>query len=226
MFRSSVWSYSLQEQLTDMNQNARYTVNRLSEVFQEAGANLTNILPVITQTTTSNLSVMVNPRGGKQIIASALSSVSLIPVSSAASFIGAKRIAVIPVAAPATPVYRDISAAPDTVNNRITVSSAISLAVGDTLYGCKTERYFLSGSNLCLDTSTNVLAENIEHLSISLLDGTYPPSTVATWTDARSVRISVRARTAIPDPRYKHPVYADGYRRVALNMDFRLKNKI
>ena len=40
-----------------------------------------------------------------------------------------------------------------------------------------------------------------------------------------SAQVFVRARTSQPDRKYTHPEFEDGYRRVELSMEFRLRNK-
>jgi prepilin-type N-terminal cleavage/methylation domain-containing protein len=71
----SLNSYNLQEQLADMNQNARYTINEVSNVLMQAGSDLqvisidtidrdTIIIPEDNKAECSGFSIKINPRGG------------------------------------------------------------------------------------------------------------------------------------------------------------------
>ena len=83
-------------------------------------------------------------------------------------------------------------------------------------------RYFLNGIDLCIDDASNVIAENIDSLSIVFLDKDGNPTAV--WVNMRSAELLVRTKTAQPDNRYNE--YADHCRRVTLTYNFRLRNKI
>ncbi|MCU0237053.1 MAG: hypothetical protein MUC72_08220, partial [Acidobacteria bacterium] len=63
----------------------------------------------------------------------------------------------------------------------------------------------------------------IDFLEIRYYTKTMAPAMA--WVDMRFAKITVRARTAVPDRRYNHPVFHDGYRRVTMSMDCRLRNK-
>jgi hypothetical protein len=40
-----------------------------------------------------------------------------------------------------------------------------------------------------------------------------------------SVSVYIRSRTGAPDQKYTNPTFGDHYRRLALSMDLRLRNK-
>jgi hypothetical protein len=109
------------------------------------------------------------------------------------------------------------------VPNALYLKAAVAFNVNDEIFACEPQRYFLSGTNLCLNNAGLVLAENIDSLYIVFLNKTNTET--VDWGSMLTSRILVRARTALPDKRYSHPVFHDGYRRIELSIDFRLRNK-
>ena len=216
-----------------MNQNAHYTITRLSDLFMQAGAGLPGSkIAVITATSANNVTILVNTTGAMQKFNSAIKPATLsIPVSDAKSFsktLTLKRsyadtsIALKPMSIDAsyngTGYIKGISI--DSGKIRLTASD--TMGSGDAIYAFTTQRFFLNGTNLCLDSNTIVIAENIDTLSITFMDSTMTPTTI--WTKMIMAKILVTARSAMPDPAYNGS--PDHYYRRTFDITFRLKNKL
>jgi hypothetical protein len=92
----------------------------------------------------------------------------------------------------------------------------------DAIYSFSCNRYYLSGTNFCLNNDTNVLAENIDSLKISFF--TLGGTSTTNWQVMRSVRFVVESTTSASDSRYNG--YPDHKRRIKLVNEFRLRNKV
>jgi hypothetical protein len=229
-FGDSHRAYNLQERLADRDQNARWVLKRLEERIMEAGANLPESgWPVIK---TGNgmgggVTLAVNPQGGTQSFYSDRPASILVPVDDESSFRGAASALIL--RADKTIAKADIatsynsngfskglktgSAGPDTLR----LATATALKSGDVMYGCANESYAISGTDLSMDGM--VLAENIEAVNLSFYDSTGNATT--DWNLMHSAKVSVTARTRLPDAGYK----GDGYRRVTLNSEVRMRNR-
>src|SRR5271157_2399698 len=74
LFWSALDSYSLQDQFTEMNQNAKFAMEEVSNVLMQAGANCIlvdgdtlnkdSIISSVASTPCNSFTVKVNPRGG------------------------------------------------------------------------------------------------------------------------------------------------------------------
>jgi hypothetical protein len=107
----------------------------------------------------------------------------------------------------------------------IRVTSAVTLSVGDRIFGYREDWYFLSGGNLVVRPNGTaslqmVLAEGIDSLGITFRRSTGAVTT--DWRLMRSASITVRARTEKPDPKLPPP----GYRKISLPMNVILRNRI
>jgi len=90
---------------------------------------------------------------------------------------------------------------------------------GDTSDSHEIIIYTEDSTNKQIDRATGggspqPFAENIESFSFQYYDEDGNATT--TSSEIREIEITVKARTANPDPRYSHPVYSDGYRRYTL----------
>ena len=223
---STMWSYNLQNQMTDMYQNATYTIKRMSESLQQAGADLPALYyPVIitANPASSDIQIRVNKYGGKVVFPkdTLCDKVLVAPDSVGKAFLGADSLLVDTggwrVSVPITSVKTGYAL--DTV----VLASSTLFGIFNVAFCATSKRYFLSGTNFCVDSAANVQAENIDSLGITFRDSNHVATT--DWSNMVSVSLYVRARTASKDPKYKCPGFGDGYHRLALNMDFRLRNK-
>lgn len=235
-YKDSYRTYNLQEQVAERNQNAHYTVKKITEVLQQAGSDLpASGWDVITASGSPPIiTVGSNPRGGVQFITSVAPAppTNKIPVSDTANFSKATHVlvdylaaGVATVKAPITNRIAGIAAGdPDTLV--ISPGLTTPLSVGDMVYAYRIDAYLVSGTNLILRpegdaTKDMVLAENIDSLGVTFkkTDAT----TATTWSNMRSAVLGVRARTAVRDPRIK----ADsGYHKIRMTMNLLLRNKI
>jgi prepilin-type N-terminal cleavage/methylation domain-containing protein len=234
LFSVSLHSYNAQEQLTDMNQNARYTVRELSDILMQAGADLqlvnldtldrdTIIVPDGGGAECSGFIIKINPRGGIcQIPAPITTKVCSLEVKDARAFDHADSIQRVPALGSTMPLSYYALLRLNTTQNFIVFSPADSFKRDDAVCSFVKRHYYLSGTNLCFDNDTNVIAENIDSLSILFLDRNGSPT--AEWAKMRSVKLLVRVKTGLPDRRYNE--YADHCRRVTLTYEFRLRNKV
>lgn len=222
----SLWSYNLQEQMTDMYQNATYTIKRMSEILQQTGGNLPAFYyPVIitANSISSDITVRVNPNGGKRRFPNdtTCAKIPVTPDSGGKAFLGADSLLVDTSGwATSLKINSVVTGLPiDT----IVLGASTHFPPNSVAFCATTHRYFLSGTNFCIDSASNVQAENIESLAIAFFDATHAPT--ADWATMSSCSLYVCARTATPDPKYKCPVIGDGYHRLGLSMVLRFRNR-
>lgn len=232
----SLNAYNFQEQLSDMNQNARYTLNELSDVLMQAGSNLqvmnadsldrdTIIVPDGGKSKCSGFTIKFNPRGGLYQFpqkAGSPTPICTIYVDHAKDFLYATKMQRIPNNGISRGLKFYTLVSLDTISNFIKFSPADSFMRGDAICSFDKKRYYLKGTNLCLNTDDNVVSENIDSLSIEFMDIDYKAT--AQWSKIMTAKIIVSARTALPDKNYKG--YADHYHRIKLQYEFRLRNKL
>jgi type II secretory pathway pseudopilin PulG len=232
----SLNTYNLQEQLSDMNQNARFTLNELSDVIMQAGSNLqvmgadsldrdTVIVPDGGKSKCSGFTIKFNPRGGLYMFpqkAGSPTPICTIYVDHAKKFMFAKGVQRVPSNGKSRNLKFYTIVSLDTVSNFIVFAPADSFLAGDAICSYDRNRYYLNGTSVCLNTDDNVVSENIDSLSIEFMDKDYKPT--ALWSNIMTAKIIVEARTALPDKNYK--AYADHYHHVKLQYEFRLRNKL
>lgn len=231
-FRDSTGAFNRQKQLADRDQNAHYVITRLSDILMQAGHNLPEQRWDVIDPESSpayRLAVTVNPRGGKQTIAAALNNESKIPVAEEKEFRGASSVLWVPFD-DSKPVkllaidkgfnsggfkegLKKVSHGIDTLR----LVDAVSLLPGDVLYAADREDYHLDGTRLM--QGKMLMAEHIDTLAITYFDKDRKP--VTEWASMRSARITVSARTPFPEKN----AGGDGYRRISLSMDVRLRNR-
>jgi prepilin-type N-terminal cleavage/methylation domain-containing protein len=228
LYMSGMRSYSLQSQITEMNQNAQYTIQLLTEEIQQAGVDLPpdSLYAVLTQNLgdayKSSITISVNPKEGVYTIPADITT-QKIQLANAAGFIGATSILRLKAAHDSVKTLAVLSVDTLAATDTIRLAAATSFKKGDVIYNYRTKTYFKSGTNFYLDTTSNILAENIDSLAFRFHN--LAKTVVGDWKSMRSVRLYVRARAAQPDPRYKNPPYNDGYRRIVLSNEFQLRNK-
>ena len=249
IYSSVLRSYSMQDQLTEMNQNAKFVMEELSDVLMQVGASCAAVNSDTTDKDTiikptgspcSDFTVKVNPRGGLFVITSRCSLNTLaarcsLQVDSANPFRNATLLEKIPCQTP--PTARAISIysldSIHTTSNYIYFHSSSGSAkdtfyVNDAICSFVNHRYYLNGTSLCLDSAGNVLAENIDSLKISFFDPNGNALTLAAtptlWAKVWSMSIMVESTTSLPDNAYNG--YSDHRHRLKLSYQFRLKNKV
>lgn len=235
-------SYSLQEELTEMNQNAKFTIKEISDILTQAGADCAamnsdttdkdTIIKVTGDPPYSDFTLRINPRGGLFIITmkQPIGAQCSVQVSNVANFRVAKKLGQLPyaVTVPTRTTVRIYNLdSIHTTNSNIFISGGAAtdtFFVNDAIYSFDTCRYYLNGTNLCLNADTNVLAENIDSFKVTFFDVAGNSSITSTppWLTMRSASMVVVATTATPDCKYP----GDGKRRLKLSYKFRLKNKV
>ncbi|HAJ80649.1 MAG TPA: hypothetical protein DCO75_12860 [Fibrobacteres bacterium] len=244
MLSTALFTYSLQDQLTEMNQNARFTIKELSDVILQAGANCAlinndsldkdTIIKVSSPASKCTVTVKVNPRGVNprgglyQIPVKTAASRCSLSVSNGYSFRYADKIGQLPNSS--TSSTRPIKIySLDSVNVRSNMiyfhggSTNDTFYVNDGVYSFTINKYYLKGDSLCLGNDSTVIAENIDSLNVTFLQNN-GVTTTTQWKDMWSARITVRATTSLADPKYNE--YSDHKHRLLLTYAFRLKNKV
>jgi len=247
-YRDSYHAYSMQDQMQERDQNAHFVVTRFTEILQQSGSGLPDTGWTVVSQSGGITTVAVNPRNAIQFVGADSPNSQFIPISDATQWQSTGNVllnvayVLIDFADPAkvpaiikraidttynTNGYvkgiKDMPAGMDTL--RITV--AVDLSVGDRVYGYREDQYLLggaSGTDLILRPDGNVnaqmvLAENIDSLGFAFKDAA--GGVAASWKTMRSAQISVRARTAMSDPRL-----AGGYRKITLPMNVILRNRL
>jgi type II secretory pathway pseudopilin PulG len=235
LFKTSLRSYSLQEELTEMNQNVNYSIHKLSDDIMQAGSHLpeTNY-DVIKQTSGDYDSVFmrVNVFGSDFMFLIPITARKNIPVDDARGFIGLNSILLLDTLGNLSSLSINTSknTAPcvygiDTVSNPDTIYLVNSKAFnpGDYIFAAKDRSYFLYNKMLCMDSKDNVIAENIDSLDIRFFDKSNVQTT--NWSTMRYCKLFVRGRTAHKDGNYKDPVFKDGYHRTSMSMQILIRNK-
>lgn len=231
-FNNSHRAYNLQERMADRDQNAQWIAKRLEERIMEAGANLPETgWPVIVpgQGRRDGFSLGINPRGGTQTLYTDRAASREIPVDDGSAFRGATSVLLLrdDKSLPVEKIGIDRNyrmggydqgvkpgiGGPDTLR----LERAVALEAGDAVYAFATEDYAVRGTEVSMGGM--VLAEDIEAVELEFFDSS--GSATSDWTAMHSAKVSVTARTRLPDPGYQ----GDGYRRVTVNSEVRLRNR-
>jgi hypothetical protein len=238
LYSTVVSGYSLQGQIVEMNQNARFVMKEMTDVISQAGANCAAINSdsldkdtIIRVASASNVFIRTNVRGGLYIFPSQITNVNTsstcsLQVDNAYQFFGSDSVGKIPKQNSTVNFVRKYRL--NTVNqesNMVYISGGAAkdtFYAGDAIYSYSCNRYYLSGTNFCLNNDTNVLAENIDSLTISFFN--LSGASTTNWQLIRSARFVVESTTSSADSRYKG--YADHKRRIKLVNQFRLRNRV
>ena len=244
-YRDSYHAYSLQDQVQERDQNAQFVVTRLTEILQQAGSGLPDTGWTIISQSGTVTTLAVNPSNAMQFISWNPGSSQFVAVSDATPWKTTGnvllnfRYVLLDSAAPKgcskismDTSYSDSGFVKGVKDNSsgldsIRLTAAVDLSIGDKLYGYREDQYLLggtSGTNLIVRSDGNVatqmvLAENIEALTLTFKTAAGIATT--TWKQMRSATLSVRARTAIFDPRI-----SGGYRKITLPMNINLRNRL
>jgi type II secretory pathway pseudopilin PulG len=240
VFISQQQTYNVQEQVADMQQNARVGINRMMSEIRMAGfGNVSMVLPVTFGTKT--FSNVVNPdapvvgsltiifaiKGGATMTQAAASNSNQIKVSSLANFditdnSNKKYISI-------GGLESHVISAVDTNQKIMTLNNTIlyNHPIGTPVFGIRAISYQVLSEDgkFTLKRDENIgggrqpLADNIESTQFDYLDANGNPT--ATPANIRMVRVTVRARTESSDPRFKG---GDGYRRRQIASNIYLRN--
>jgi Tfp pilus assembly protein PilW len=239
LYSTTLSSYCLQNQLTEMNQNAKFAIKAVSAALMQAGADcilLNNdtlqkdTLIKTSRSPCSDFTVKVNPMGGLFVIAKQCtlntSTACSLQVDNGYAFTNASNLAKIPnaVTSSSRSVQTYTLQGVNTADNKICISGGYAGDIfyqDDGVYSFVNRHYYLNGSNLCLDSNNNVLAENIDSLVVTFLDSL--GATTRHWNFMNSVGLTIESTTSQPDNRYND--YPDHRRRLKLSYQFKLKNK-
>jgi prepilin-type N-terminal cleavage/methylation domain-containing protein len=232
-FKSYLWNYSQQKQITEMNANVQYAIHKIPDLLYAAGANLPTknnaiINNLIIIDDASSIYLRSNPNGGKYVFLASITS-NTIHVSNAKGFIDADSLLIAPLNSSysltgidttysVSPYYKGINV--DSNKIRLTLSTNY-FGVGDTIYAFKNYHIYKNGMNLCIGNASDIVAENIDSLYMKFYDNKNIMTT--DWLNMKFGYVCVRAKTAIRDPKYK--IYPDGCRRLILSSDVCLRNK-
>ncbi len=229
LFVDSGRSYTLQEQMAEMNKNTRFVLQRLSGSLTQAGADLPLSWNIVDVNSAQDISILVNPQGAIYISRENTAVASLdIRVDRANSFSGSDTLLclrntgsrdtlILNTSYNISPYINGI----DTLGNRIRVQSPTALAQRDTLLVVQKSRYFKSGSTICLNQTSAIIADDIDSLALEFFKANGSTPTTQ-WSEMVYADITVRGRTQLPDARYSE--YPDHKRRITLNRRIRLEN--
>jgi len=240
-YKDSYRSYSLQEQITDRNQNAHYVLTKMVEVFQQMGASLPDSgwgsLTISGGPLSSGgiLSVGSNPKNGKQTISVGTVSSPTVTVDPFAPFDISNNEMLTPGFVLITHAAAGVPAQLVSISARVkdgsgtggtlTLASSVTLNPNDVVYAYRLDQYLLVNNNFVIrqngDAANQIgLAENIDSIGFTFRQRNGTPDT--TWGNMRSVSLTVRARTEKKDPHFP----GDGYRKISLPMNVLFKNKV
>jgi prepilin-type N-terminal cleavage/methylation domain-containing protein len=221
LYMTNFWSYNLQEQLTDLHQNVNYVMRTLTDELMQAGASLPGKKYRVIYPSADTITIMVNRKGANYNVVTE-SNTDYVVLSDAGNFVGNDsliRDSLDTAVSERLIIAVDTASATDTVH----LQSALHCYPADVIYAASKTRFIRNGTNFCRDSVNNVIAENIDSLSLIFYDKAHAITT--NWNAMRSAHIFVRGRTSRPDPGYRHPTIHDGYRRLSMDMDLRFRNR-
>lgn len=242
-YRDSYRAYSAQEQIEERNQNANFTLGKMVEIMQQAGAGLPDsgwsplnhsggvltlgsnhggVVYFVGDNPPNSKSIGVDDVGPLRSQTQPLWTSTHILVDS----VGSKGVGKFAI----DTNYNQNGYAKGLKNlangrDSVRLTSWVNLATGDMVYGYREDQYLLLNDSLMIRPNGNssmqvVLAENIDSLGFTFRNTA--GNSVSAWKDMRSVSIHVRARTSKSDPRLPPP----GYQKISLPMNVILRNKV
>jgi len=236
-------TYVVQEQVVDMQQNARVAINQMAREIRMAGfGNVSMVLPAVIGSKTYNH--ILNPDIPAPGALTILSPIEDRATLSSTALIGKNQIMVSVLNdAAGAPLYdldtkkyisiggveSHLISSIDSVNRTITLSGNLTLnhLVGTPVFPIRAVSYQLGVESGILtikrDENTGMgsqpLADNIENLQFEYLDSNGNPTAIP--GDIRIIRVTLIARTTMQDPEGKG---GDGYRRRQLATSIRVRN--
>lgn len=243
-YKDSYHTYSMQEQIADRNQNAHFTLNKLTELLQQAGSTLPDTGWTVIKVGGGVLTIGINPRGAMQFNGVDTPFSNFIAVGDASLFANSANVllnttnVLVDFDDPTKPTVKltidgnynsggfvnGIKDNPDGMDS-IRVIPGVALRIGDRIYGYREDQYLLSGTDLVIRPNGSVatqmvLAEDID--SVGFAFQTSAGAATTKWNLMRSASITVRAQTEKPDPHMSPPAY----HKITLPMNLILRNKI
>lgn len=234
-FLSQQKTYTVQEQVVDMQQNVRAGISRMMREIRMAGfGNVSMVLPVtIAGKLYSNVVNLDNPAAGALTIVSAMGSTTLTAVPAS------NQITVSSLTDSQGNIFQkgdyisiggvESYAITDIQGNTLTLSGTLTYnhPVNTPVFGIRAISYqvgMVDGiPTLLRDENTGTgwqsLLDNIENLQFGYLDASGNPT--ANPPDIRIVRVTLRAQTNTSDPEYKTE---GGYRKREIVSNVHLKN--
>lgn len=167
--------------------------------------------------------IMINPSGAIYTFTSDVAATDSIPVTNASAF--AQCDSILKDSLDTLFSSYKISKVDTLYSDTIFIlGSPVAFYAGTTIYGFKTVGYSWHAGNVnFFNPTSSVLSENVDSLGFIFYDKNHTATT--DWLKMVSASIYVRARTTLPDPRYKCPGYNDGYRRLPLTTEVRFRNR-
>jgi hypothetical protein len=227
---------NIQEQIIERDQNAHFVIKRLSEAMMQAGADLPSTgWPFLEplQNPAASVGLGVNPRGGIQVISAPMAGIRNIPIDDEKKFAKARyvlidgrdpfaltQMAAIDVDYSQGGFVNGIKSV-STDRDTLRLTAPVTLAADDVIYAYEVENYRLENGHLMLGGV--VLAENIDSLSVTFFG--QDQSLTKDWKAMRSVKVSVTARIALPDPRVS-PSTGDPHHKLSLSTTVRFRNRM
>ncbi|MBD3419985.1 MAG: hypothetical protein GF398_07710 [Chitinivibrionales bacterium] len=197
LFQSSLSSYSKQEQLMEMRRTAQITIDKLTDMFMQAGADLPDTIECIDASGSDDVTLHLNLRGAYQKIRQTATN-SQFQIDNARAFIGLEKVNLLRT--DGTESQLMLAGLPDTLNDVITFASTVTLDSGDIIYGKNTYRYWHDPSNdklhVVVDGNDAVLAQNVTDFSVTFL--TLDELETTNWDDMKICSLYVAIETAVP----------------------------
>jgi Tfp pilus assembly protein PilW len=199
-------SLSAQEQLVDVNLNSDFSIEYLSEVLSEAGADLPSdgFNAVITRpsldSTSDTVIVRSNPAGGRAYSLATLASsgsATKIPVANASSFFGADSLALelVPGNVAVTRLTSvDTASTPDSL---LVTSLPSNITTFTQVFAYKTDKYFRAGAKyICINDTGSIIAENITRLYFRYVDmSEVDGRKICPWDSVKFARITLNVQS-------------------------------
>jgi prepilin-type N-terminal cleavage/methylation domain-containing protein len=233
--------YSVQEQVADMQQNARVAINRMMREIRMAGlGNVTDVLNLaggvngFTQVITPNNDNITIVAGFKQVSTLAADAeggqpeVTLASAADASQFDGdsdGNKHRFISIGGTESNTVKSRAGQVLTLDNSLKQTHRAA----EPIFKIQAITYALgvSGGKPALRRDENTgggaqpLAENIEDLQFKYFDSNNPPNETADPTKIAMIKVTVTARTKDPDPEFKG---GNGYRRRTISSNIQLRN--
>jgi prepilin-type N-terminal cleavage/methylation domain-containing protein len=236
-------THAIQEQIVDMQQNARTAVNRMMSEIRMAGfGNVSMVLPVTFSTGTFNNVLNLNaPTAGSLTIVSAVGGISIL---TATGGIGQNQIVVSTLTDDLGNALFDTSnkkyvsigglesyaiTSVDNGTKTLTLNGSLTYnhAIGTPIFNIKALSYQVTSVNgiptLLRDENSGIgaqpLADSIDNLQFDYRDAGGNPT--ANPLDIRIIRISLTAKVERQDPDLND---GDGYRRRQIVSNIHLRN--
>jgi len=193
---SSTRSYAAMDSLVELNQNVSVVLNRLTQDFMQAGADMPQRDSAVLCPRSDSIVLVCNPTSAFYPVVTDQDAITKLFIQDAEPFFGYTSIRHF-VYDPETPYWNTYSlTSVDTANDTLHFASTIAIGRGDVLYCTQTRSYSLDTDKsflfLNLDTGSVVLADNISEFSMQFF--TDSGSTTTDWHEMRTCSLCVEVR--------------------------------